>query len=138
MGSRAEQVRGWVPMSEDAYDRLRERRRAARVALAVALAGVVLLLFSTRSDIPVYAALAIVGVGALLLFSTRSDIPVYAALAIVGVGAVGWAAGAIGVARASVSVDLDGSRRWVMLGGVHPGFAAAADEHERQRVAFRR
>lgn len=46
------------------------------------------------------------------------------AVALVG-GFVAALAAERAVGRATVGVELDGSRRWVTLDGVHPGFVAA-------------
>jgi hypothetical protein len=101
----------WSEAAEHEVEALRRRRTAAWVGVAV---GVVVLVFL------VVAPGAAVG-------------PPGAAAPVVAVVLVAAAAVAMVAAvtaerridRRSVSVDLDGSRRWVALGNVHPAFRAA-------------
>jgi hypothetical protein len=82
------------------------------------------------------------GVGGFALFLVGLARPgadlTWQALALLGaavlVGSV--AAGFVGdrqLRRARVGVDLDASRRWVSLYGVHPAFVSACEQREQHR-----
>jgi hypothetical protein len=97
-----------VPLSATAYDRLRSARWARNRGIAIAVIGAVVgLLLASQVDV---ADLGPVLVGAAL---------------VIGGGIA--LTGGVRVARESIAVSLDGSRRWVTLGRVHPAFAAACD-----------
>jgi len=107
--SRGERLEVEVPFSAEAYGRLRAARRARRVALAAGGLAVVGLVWLAAAAGPgpagvVVALLALAGAAVAAL-------------------AAGWRLDA-----ASVGVELDASRRWVTLTGVHPAFAAACQE----------
>jgi hypothetical protein len=113
-GGRGERLTVRLPWSEAAeheVDALRRRRTAAWVGVAVGVVVLVLLLVvrgaaagPTQAAAPVVAlvlvAAAVVATVAAVTAERRID-------------------------RRSVSVELDGSRRWVTLGNVHPAFRAA-------------
>jgi hypothetical protein len=110
-----EQLAVELPYSDEAYERLRGTRRSRNVAVFVGVFGAVGLLLLT--------AWAQLGTGGFALI----------------LGAVVGALIAIGVAedrlaRATVDVQLDASRRWVTLRRVHPTFAAAYAEREQART----
>ncbi|MGH9185199.1 MAG: hypothetical protein ACRD0U_05200 [Acidimicrobiales bacterium] len=78
--------------------------------------------------------LIVVGTGLLVLAATplRDAVLAPVALAVL-LALLVWSAGVIvaahGQAReGSISVDLDGSRRWVTLSGVHPDFVVAVEQ----------
>jgi hypothetical protein len=93
-----------LPFSHDAYDEFTRARRQQRVlgwAAVVALCGAfVVLLLQTFTARAAAAALAAIGIGLL----------------------VSWCSESWRVRRASVGVQLDGSRRWVTLSRVHDEF----------------
>lgn len=115
---RGEHLAVELPWSEEAYDRLVEARRARSRALAAgAAAGAGLLALLWRGTLGpaggvLFLAVVVATLGAALV--------------------TGWRIG-----TNSVGVQLDASRRWVTLTGVHPDFAAAcrhqaaAPEHHR-------
>ncbi|HEV2069387.1 MAG TPA: hypothetical protein VGR26_06305 [Acidimicrobiales bacterium] len=92
-----ERLGGRVPMSQDAFDRVQWRTRAAWIAAAASLVSVVLAFVLT---LPIFAWL---GMAAM-------------------VAAFGFG---IGANFATVGIDLDASRRWVTLSGVHRDFVTA-------------
>jgi uncharacterized membrane protein YphA (DoxX/SURF4 family) len=94
----AEQLQGRIPLSQDTFDRIQRRTRGAWIA-----AGVALLSFVLAFVLGTLPGLAWLGLAALL------------AAAALSAGA-NWA---------TVGIDLDASRRWVTLSGVHPDFVAA-------------
>lgn len=102
-----------VPMSEAAYQELlrakRQRRRAASLTIAPIGAGIVLGFLGVWTDdrwVPLAVLLAVLALGAAII----------------------WGAATQRATHAMVSVELDGSRRWVTLGRVHPVFVAACTE----------
>jgi hypothetical protein len=105
LAQREEALTVRLPFSDHAYDELRRARRQERVlgwAAIVALLGAFLvLLFQTFTARAAAAALAAIGIGLL----------------------VSWFSESRRVRRASVGVQLDGSRRWVTLSRVHDEFA---------------
>lgn len=104
-----------LPYSVAAHDRYSAARRLRNVALAAgALGGLALLLLSTWAQLG--------AAGALLV-----GITVVATVVVAVVGE--WRMG-----RAGVGVELDASRRWVTLTGVHPSFSAAC-RPARERVS---
>lgn len=112
-----------VPMSEPAYQRLRAARRMRRYACIVGVAG------------------GAVAVAMLLQSASAGAAGPWQALALIGAVAVLGAIVALyatdgRIRRALVGIDLDASRRWVTLSGVHPAFVAAcrAQQQERQRA----
>lgn len=111
---RGEVLSASLPMSEAAYQRLRSTRR--RFHLATAMFG-----------------LGLVGTFAVLLsaFSLTDDLLGRAAFGVALAAMVGGGIAA-GISqhrltRVTVDVELDASRRWVTLRGVHPAFVAAYD-----------
>ena len=84
-------------MSQDAFDRLQRRTRAAWIAAGAGLVSVVLAFVLT---LPIFAWLGMAGMVAAFGFG-------------------------IGANFATVGMDLDASRRWVTLSGVHRDFVAA-------------
>ncbi|HET6951414.1 MAG TPA: hypothetical protein VFI47_13615 [Acidimicrobiales bacterium] len=112
---RSERLTVEVPWTTEAHDRLRAlRRRRNALWTAAVLSLVALVLLVAAPVAPVAGAARIsaqLAAGALV------------ALLVGAVVAALVAEHAIG--RATVGVELDASRRWVMLTGVHPAFAAA-------------
>lgn len=105
-----------LPLSKVAYGRLRAARSLRNLGLALAIGGGLAgVLLATFVDLPY--------VGPLLAL----------AAVIVGLGVA--ATGALHVVRESVTVSLDGSRRWVTLGRVHPAFATACADQVRAEHA---
>lgn len=81
---------------------------------------------STRSLLAGFA-----GAGGLFLLTAWANLGLSGGLLTVGVVVGALVVAFVGEwrrARASVAVELDASRRWVTLGGVHPDFAAACRE----------
>lgn len=114
-GSRGDVLTVQLPLSEPAYQRVLAARGLRRRALGLGLAGGAVILLTVRK-IGSPGVLAIIGVavvvtlmalGLLLLAERR-------------------------LATERVRVDLDGSRRWVRLSGVHPAFVAACLHAEQQ------
>ncbi len=103
-----------LPYSEAAHNRIVEGRRLRNTGLFMGFAVTIGLLFLTA-----WARLG--SLGAMLIVAT---VAVAAGVALRGM----WR-----IAMASVNVELDASRRWVTLRGVHPAFAAACrDQRSRQ------
>jgi hypothetical protein len=108
-----------VPFSAPAYGRLRAARRLRRIAGAVALVTAPL--------------------GFLMVVAPSADAD--SAMRALALLVVATLVGAIAVlvvaerrmARASVQIHLDASRRWVTIHGVHPTFAAACASHEQRQ-----
>jgi hypothetical protein len=101
----------WSEAAEHEADALRRRRTTAWVGVAVGVVVIVLLLVVPGAAVgPPRAAAPVVTL-------------VLVAAAVVAVVAAVTAERRID--RRSVSVELDGSRRWVTLGKVHPTFRAA-------------
>jgi len=98
-----------LPYSEAAYGRFVQARRRRNTAAIVGVSVIVGLL--------VFTAQAHLGGAGLML--TLAALVTTVAL----VARASWEMG-----RESIGVDLDGSRRWVTLRGVHPAFAAACQE----------
>lgn len=120
--ARGEVLTVQVPMSEAAYQRLRAARRLGRNALIV---GVVATIVAAMTLGP---ALGDPGAPA------SRTLALVACLTLVGAIITRGMAEHRG-RKATVQVDLDASRRWVTLSGVHPAFAAACEAHEqRQRL----
>jgi hypothetical protein len=106
----------WTESAQQRIDDLRRRRRALWCTVVVALAWTVAVVWTaSQVDVAVVpgAALAIVSAGA-------------AVAAYVGVLVVEAQLG-----KASISVSLDASRRWVTLGNVAPRFRDAVVEQQR-------
>lgn len=105
-----EQLTVTLPWSEAAYEHLRAVKRA-RTQMLIGL-------FAAA------AALLVVGaytqVGALLI----------AGAVLLVVGAVAGVVGESRVDKAGVNLDLDASRRWLTIRGVHPDFVEACAAHE--------
>ena len=109
-------------MSEAAYQRLLSARRLGRNALSVGVVATI--------------------VAAMTLGPALGDpgAPASRTLALVACLTLVGAIITRGIAehrgrKATVQVDLDASRRWVTLSGVHPAFAAACEANEqRQRL----
>lgn len=95
-----------VPFSEAAYGRLRAARRVRNSAIAGMIAGAVVVIMASSQ------------------FDLMAAGPFLTA-AVVVLGACVAITASVHVARDSVGVSLDGSRRWVTLDRVHPAFAAA-------------
>ncbi len=117
-GGRREVLTVQVPMSEPAYQRRRAAQRMQNVWLATAVGG---------------------AIGVLVALASFGGQPLGRALALLAAGAV--VAGVIGLitnerrARDErIVVDLDASRRWVSLGGVHPEFVAACLAQEQRQA----
>lgn len=108
-----------VPMSEPAYQRLRAARRLSRGAT---VAGI------TAGALLVYAALVR---GRMADDLAWRALALLAAAALVAAIATGFTADRR-VRRTRVGLDLDASRRWVTLYGVHPAFASACEQQEQQ------
>lgn len=108
-GPGSETVAGWIPMTEEAFERIIRARRMLRTAVGLAVLGLVLVLMGGSS-------LGLWSIPPLVL-------TVGAALATV--------AAAVASDRSRVSITLDGSRRWVTLGRVHPAFEAAVEADQR-------
>lgn len=102
-----ERFEGRVPMSEEAFDRIRRRTRGAWIALAAAVGAFALTMWLQFPDLGVLGVLALVAVMVLL----------------------------IGANWASVELKLDASRRWVTIAGVHPDFAAAVKDEAARHQA---
>lgn len=102
-----------VPLCEHTYQNYRAARRMSRVWLVVAVGGAVLALVAYRTLHPLGA---IAGVTLALC-----------ALAALVTSALEWHR----ATSATVSVELDASRRWVTLSRVHPGFVTAIERERR-------
>ncbi len=100
-----------LPYSEAAYARRRAARRQQRIGWGLvavaAVAGLVLANAAVRTGV--------------------TPLAIAAAVALAAYGLVEVVRGAWRIGRATPSVDLDASRRWVTLRSVHPRFAAAVD-----------
>ncbi len=114
---RAEVLTVRLPYSAAAYARLQEARRQRRIGWGLAAAGVV-------------AGLVVAVAG---LWTAYATLVIGAALATGAWGLVEGARGAWRIARLSVDVELDASRRWVSLRSVHPRFAAAINQTDSLR-----
>lgn len=111
-----------VPLGEPAYQRYRSAKRIRGIGWALALLAVPLF----------FSIIAPVG-------PTGWASPIGWALSgclgvAVAAGIVLTAVGERRLTAASVSVEIDGSRRWVTLGNVHPTFAAACRHRVDTRV----
>jgi hypothetical protein len=121
-GRRPEQLTVVVPWTEVADERLRAARRFQRLLVGLTVAAV--------------AVLVVVGLNPRGIGEVSGATPVLAValLAAAVAGLVGVAVAAWRVGQVTVGVDLDASRRWVTLQGVHPRFAAevrADRKHDR-------
>ncbi len=108
--SNGERLTVELPMSEPAHERLREARRARNLGTGVATA-------------------AAIGCFALALAFDFGGLGLLGAVA-VAVAIVTYLVGQVRVNRSLVDLELDASRRWVTIRGVHPEFAAACAERE--------
>ncbi len=107
-----------LPYSEDAFERFTAARRLrTRGVVSAIVVGTALLLLAMWAQLGAPGLLIAFVVTAVLL----------------GMAAVAD----MRMERASVRVNLDASRRWVTLSGVHPAFAAACRDRE-QLVDHRR
>lgn len=117
-GSRGEVLTVQVPLSEAAYERVLAARGLRRRGLGLGvLGGLVMILMLRGLGSP--GTLAVFGVGA--------------AVTLMAVGMLLIAEHRLGTER--VGVDLDGSRRWVTLSGVHLEFARACRAAEQRQRA---
>ena len=116
-GGRREVLSVQVPMSEPAYQRRRAAQRLQNLWLAGAVVGAVVVLASLASSggSPLGRALAFLAIG------------------VVAVSVVGLIANEARLRRERIVIDLDASRRWVTLGGVHPDFVAACQAQEQRQ-----
>lgn len=118
-GARGEVLTICVPMSEGAYQRLRAARRVRAVAVTVVIAGSIAALWfagtPTGGGLSSAKVLAIASVTAAV------------------VGLVVLLVADHRARHGTVGVDLDASRRWVTLSGVHPAFVAACEAHEQHQ-----
>lgn len=113
-----------LPVSDAARSRIRHGRRARRRVAAVLMSAVVLAFglayaggrLADRQDLP----------------GAATDLRILAlALGAVAVAAaVRLTALALTARRRTIAVSLDASRRWVVLRGVHPAFAAAVRDRD--------
>lgn len=110
-----------VPMSTAAYERLRSAWRLRRGALVVGVVGGFIAVMALTSS----------GSSSGDELQSRA-IGLIAALAVVGAIVVLFIAEAR-ARRGTVVVDLDASRRWVTLSGVHPAFVAACRTQEQRQ-----
>lgn len=118
LARRPARIGGSLPMTRAALD---EHNRLARIGnwawgipVVGGLTGFYLMVVARRSD-----GLAAAGLGALLVALVGG----FVTLLVVGALA----------RRASVSVRLDGTGRWVEVGNVHPDFVTAVDRRNRER-----
>jgi hypothetical protein len=115
---RGEALRVTLPYCEEAHAlwkaRLRARMHATAVMFAAFIAAFVCLVPRTTDARFVAACLAVVGCAALVRVIVE------------------W----VRVNQANVHLDLDASRRWVTLSGVHPNFQAAVERqgHDSERT----
>jgi hypothetical protein len=117
-GGRREVLTVQVPMSEPAYQRRRAAQRMQNLWLAGAVVGAVgaLVALASSDGSPLGRALAFLAIG------------------VVAVSVVGLISNERHLRRERIVVDLDASRRWVTLGGVHPAFVAACRAHEQRQA----
>jgi hypothetical protein len=110
-----------LPMSEPAYQRVRAARRLRRcAAVAGSVAGIVAVVALTTSD------------------GTPGDSLQWKAIGLLAGLVVVASIVALFVAErrcthATVSIELDASRRWVTISRVHPAFTAACHAHEQRQ-----
>lgn len=105
-----------VPLSEPAYQRLRRAKRTRGVGWALDLVA-----------IPLFFLL-ILAIGPNGWATPMRWALIVVMVAAVVTGVVLTVVGERRVTAASFTVDIDGSRRWVTIRGVHPSFAAACRE----------
>jgi hypothetical protein len=116
-GGRREVLTVQLPWSEAAYERRRSAQRAQNLCLTAAVGGAVAVI------------LTLAGSGGGLL----GRAVVLVAIAVTVAGVVGLLVNEGRVRRERVVVDLDASRRWVTLSGVHPGFVTACQAQEQRQ-----
>lgn len=114
-GGRREVLTVKVPLSDPAYERLRTARRMQTVWLTTALLAPLALLavLTTLDDTSMRRAVGLLAAAGLV------------------VSVAGLLVNEARLRRARIGVDLDASRRWVTLSGVHPAFVEACRAHER-------
>ena len=104
-----------LPFSQVAYERLvKSRRERWPWGIVTIVLGVVTLAYLLRMSEGNADAL--------------QDLLTAVAGAIVVVALIGWVSAATRFRKTRVDMDLDASRRWVTLRGVHPDFVAAVDQ----------
>jgi len=121
-GGRREVLTVQVPLSEEAYEHLRSARRRQSLWLAVAL----------TSGLAVFLTLVMASDAGGLLGRAGAIFALGMAIA----GVVGLIVNERRLAQARIVVDLDASRRWVTLSGVHPTFVEACRAHD-ERIGLR-
>jgi len=109
-----------LPLAEPAYERLRAARRLRRLATGGGVIGFVLGLGSIASYDPASPS------------AFQWQLLGLVAAAVVAGGVIGALLAEHRIGSGSVRVDLDASRRWVTLSGVHPAFAAACQAQLQQ------
>jgi hypothetical protein len=113
---RTERLTVEVPWTTAADERLRSARTRRTLMYGIVATGIVGLVAAVALPVG-----PVVGSGAQL-----AGLLVLGALAVALVGGfLAALAAERAVARWTIGVELDGSRRWVTLDGVHPGFVAA-------------
>lgn len=126
-GARREVLTVQVPMSEDAYQRLRAARRLGwNAVIAGAVSTIVALM-----TLPTAVGNPDTAVGNTAPLVARA-IALLACLTLVGAIIDRFVADRR-LRNATVEVDLDASRRWVTLSRVHPAFVAACQAHEERQ-----
>lgn len=116
-GGRREVLTVELPLSERAYDRRRSAQTAQNLCLTAAVGGAVAVILALAA-----AGDDLLGRAALLV-----------GIAVTVAGVIGLLVNERRVRRERVIVDLDASRRWVTLGGVHPGFVTACRAQEQRQ-----
>ena len=116
--ARAEVLSVELPFSAPAFARVSAARRSQRRGTLLAGLGVGLFLLG-----------AITAAG---LYDPRSAVLAVCAVGLVIVGLVTSVLGGRAHRAALVGVELDASRRWVTISGVHHAFAAAVAEQRRE------
>lgn len=112
-GGRREVLTVQIPLSDEAYQRLRSARRGQSIALAVAVLAAPVALFTLLAfTTPLVKAVALM------------------ALVVTVIAVVALIANERRLRDARICVGLDASRRWVTLVGVHPAFVAACQAHD--------
>ena len=119
-GRRPERLTVQVPWTEAADVRLRAARRTLHLLVGLTVLAV--------------AGLFVVGLNPAGIDEAPGGAPALAvvllaaaAAGLIGAGVASWRVGQV-----TVGVDLDASRRWVTLIGVHPRFAAEVQARQRQ------
>lgn len=112
-GRRANRVGGQVPLSSAALQRYNDAVQMARMAMALAFAGVIF------------------GTGALALAPGPAEIRAFGVVGVLAIvaGICGTLTASYAAKRRWIDVELDGSGRWAVLTNVHPSFVAAVRGH---------